>query len=134
LETNSHIKKEAINWIVDEGNVACSVVSLFKRVLSVEYLEAVEDTEFLSISYFDLSALSEINLSICKLVNKWTIEYLVMYDKRLDIFRNTKPEQRLQIFINSQPHLLKRLSKKEIASYLDIAPGTLSRAFHKLQF
>jgi CRP-like cAMP-binding protein len=124
--------REMINFIVDEGKVACSVVSLFQKKPSTEYLETVEDTELLCISIADLEALIESQPAICKLISKWCIEYLVLYDKRIDIYRHAKPENRLQLFAKTQPKLLKRLSKKEIASYLDISPGTLSGIFQKI--
>lgn len=132
VNTKSNSTKESINWVADEGNVACSVVSLFSRKISTEYLETIEDAELLYISFNDLSDLIESHPSICKLISNWCIEYLLMFDKRVELYRHTKPEQRLQLFINSKPQLLNRLSKKEIASYLDITPGTLSVAYHKI--
>lgn len=125
-------KKEGINWIVNEGGVACSVVSLFKQIPSIEYLETIDDTELICINFLDLDKLIEEQTSICKLIGKWMMDFLLKYDKRVDIYRHAKPEQRLEIFMKAQPQLINRLSKKEIASYLDIAPGTLSAAFHKL--
>lgn len=123
---------EKINWVVAEGGVALSVVSLFNQVPSKEYLQAIEDTHLISINFDQLNQLGEQYNSICKLVTKWTIAYLVLYDKRIALFRNAKPEERFKIFMASYPTLMNRLSKKEIASYLDIAPGTLSRVLKKL--
>lgn len=60
------------------------------------------------------------------------MEYLVQYDKRLHMYRTTKQERRLEIFKKNQPLLINRLSKIEIASYLNIASGTLSVAFRKI--
>jgi CRP-like cAMP-binding protein len=129
---SENMSKESINWIIDEGNIACSVVSLFNNEASAEYLEAIEDSDLITINIESLKKLMEQRPAICMLINKWVMQYLVMYDKRIDMYRNSKPERRLQIFMAAQPTLIKRLSKKEIASYLDIAPGTLSAAFHKI--
>lgn len=124
--------KECINWIIQEGGIASSVVSLFKEKASTEYLETIEDTEMICMKNSDLYQLIDQNAEICKLVSKWMLEFLVKYDRRVDLYRHAKPEERLKHFMVSQPNLLKRLSKKEIASFLDIAPGTLSAAFKKM--
>ncbi len=126
-------KKESINWLINEGGVACSVISLFKQIPSSEYIETIEDSLLICIKYHDLNELIDKQPEICKLIGKWMMEFLVKYDKRISIYRNARPEQKLEILMKAQPELMNRLSKKEIASYLDIAPGTLSATFHKLK-
>lgn len=124
--------KEKINWFASENKVACSAGSFFTNEASTEYLETIEETELLSISAVDFNQLINTVPTICKLARLWTVQYLLMYDKRMDIFRLPKPAERLKLFKKIHPELMSRLSKKEIASFLDITQSTLSKAFHEL--
>jgi CRP/FNR family transcriptional regulator, anaerobic regulatory protein len=118
---------EICSGLVAERGVAVSVVSFFKREVSDEYIQAIEDTEIFFITYNELEALyddfSEFNIIGRKLIT----EYYVMSEVRNYILRRHTATEKFNLFNTHFGHLTARVSRKDIASYLGINLETLSR-------
>ena len=114
-------EKTSINWILDEGQIACSVTSFFKQIPSSEIIETIEDCTILNINYADFQEMIKKHPTIYCLVTNWCIEYLVIYEKRLNMLRNLTPVERLKLFIKNSSAFNSSLcviGKKLTQSYL----------------
>jgi CRP-like cAMP-binding protein len=125
-------EKISINWKIDAKQIACSVISFFKQLPSVEIIETIEDSTILNITYADFQLMIEKHPSVSRLVTNWCIEYLVLYEKRMNMHRNPSPLERLKLFITNHPNIQTRISNTEKAAYLDMTASTLSRTLAEL--
>ena len=89
--------------------------------------EALEDLEVYTVEIASFRALFEKNHEICNL-GRIIVEQFVLKTERLkNALRFTCPEDKLKQFIVNRPGLISRVKLKQIASYLNITPETLSR-------
>lgn len=93
----------------------------------------MEDSQLITIDYQDLQKLlnqyPELNLPFRLIYER----YLIVYDKRIQLFREKDVLRRYQGFLDLYPRLACRLQVKHIAQFLNLAPATLSRIRKKLQ-
>ncbi len=89
--------------------------------------EALEDLEVFAIEIAPFRALFEKNHEVCNL-GRIIVEQFVLKTERLkNALRFTCPEDKLKQFLANRPGLISRVKLKQIASYLNITPETLSR-------
>lgn len=119
--------KEVTSWIAAEGDMALATNSFFKQETSSEYIELLEDSHLLFISYPDLQRLyykhpvtNMIGRVICE-------KYLVIFDERIRSLRMLNAEERYYRFCRQYPDICARTPLKHIASYLGLSRFTLSR-------
>jgi len=119
--------QEKTRYIMPDNYLGTALTSFIAKEKSFEYIEALEDTELLTISHSDFYRL-----------NDQYISWKVFYQKILEMaysFQNKKIEslvtmtakQRYEQLLQSNPGLVQRVSNKVLASYLDMAQETLSR-------
>jgi CRP-like cAMP-binding protein len=127
-EGNEHIKD-----FFFEDQFASSYASFLYRLPSPYYIEALEDTHILQINYKNYISNIENNKYWAEIARK-TAEYLY--------FRKEKKESSLLLematerylrFLQEFPVLQGRLKQKDIASYLNITPESLSRIKKELE-
>ena len=118
---------EKTRYIMLDNHIGTALTSFISQKPSFESVQALEDTELLTISFEDFYKLN-------KDVGQWK----EFYQKILEMaysFQNRKIEtlvtltakQRYQQLLKENPVLIQRLSNKVLASYLDITQETLSR-------
>lgn len=97
-----------------------------------ENIQALEDSTLLSISYEQVQLLrqtvpawSAFTYQVMSQVNVWTAELLVAS-------LNETAEQRYRRLLDEHPERLQRIPLKHLASYLGIAPESLSRIRRKI--
>lgn len=119
--------KEFIKEFTWEGQITTPYASLLRNVPATYTMEALEETEALTIDYAVVEELIRTN-------PKWTaigkaladFHFLNREDREMELLKDSAPE-RYAIFRRRFPHLLGRLKKQDIAAYLGITPVSLSR-------
>src|ERR1700722_4988824 len=118
---------EICSGLLCEGGVLISVKSFFDRVRSEEYIQALEDLTVYYISYEELEALyldlPEFNIAARKLITA----YYVKSEERNYLLRRHTAQEKISYFQEHFSHLVPRVPRKDIASYLGVALETLSR-------
>jgi CRP-like cAMP-binding protein len=119
--------KEVNSWFMKENDFIVAVNSFFTRTASYEFIEAIEDTTVYLLSYNHLQSLYKEFIEFNKIGRIVTEKYYVLSEQRQFALRKQKAEERLAIFLETQPELAQRISRTDIASYLGISLETLSR-------
>lgn len=113
--------------IVNEDSFFYSSISFHYEQPSSRIVEALEDCEVIFIEKKDFKALADkvpelliLNLQIMERV-------LISFEHRSELWKMKPASSRLKKFLLSYPLLAKRVSKKHLASFLNITPETFSR-------
>ncbi len=110
-----------------EGDFLISIVSFYTRQPAHEYMELLEESTLLSITYTQLQQLyrdfPEFNI-VGRLL---TEKYYVMSELRTQNLRMQTALERYQQLLTDFPDIFGRVPLKYIASHLGISPETLSR-------
>lgn len=119
--------KEICAWFQTEGNAIISFDSFYGQVPSTEYIEALEDCKLYRVSHADLhymyNTYLESNIHRAVLTeNYYRILWKCFYNVRL-----TSASERYRFFIENFPQWVNRVPRKDIAAFLGITPGHLSR-------
>ncbi|PKD20013.1 cyclic nucleotide-binding protein [Salegentibacter salinarum] len=119
--------KEFTKVFMPEGSFISSYSAMIAQTASHFFIEAIEESEVLVISYPNWQKLKsqnpQWNLLLLKLLEKG---YSVK-EKREREFLLLDAESRYRIFLEEYPELEKRVKQHMIASYLGITPIALSR-------
>ena len=124
IDRNGH---EKTRYVMLENHIGTALTSFISQKPSFEFLEALEITELLAISYADFFRLN-------KEMDSWKRFYQRILEMAYS-FQNRKIEQlvtltakqRYGLVLIENPVLIQRLSNRVLASYLDIREETLSR-------
>lgn len=110
-----------------ENTFLTSIVSFISREPSAEYIQAVETSELLVITYEDFSYLR-------KTIPGWDNMYIYILEYGLTVITSKlgnlltqSAAERYRNLLKNDPQLIQRLSNSNLASYLNISPETLSR-------
>lgn len=109
------------DWILD-------IDSFLGQKPSENTLIACENTEILELTVFDLHALidhSQVFLQLGKILN--APKRPTLYDL------SNVPEEKYKHLLQTKPHILQKFPLKQVASYLKMAPETLSRVRRKIK-
>lgn len=124
LDMNGHDKTRLIMLVNHMGTALSSFIA---QKPSIEWIEALEDTELSAIHYSDFYRLIH-------QMNNWRNFYQRIMEMAYT-FQNRKIEQRVRFtakqrydqLLQESPELIQQVSNKVLASYLDIREETLSR-------
>jgi CRP-like cAMP-binding protein len=113
--------------ICRENNIFTDHSSFISQTPSTDFIEAIEDTEVLYISYEDLMTLYK-NYHAWESVGRKVsdINFVVSKD-RLRSMMNDDAITRYKRFLHSYQNILHRIPQHIVASYLGITPQSLSR-------
>jgi CRP-like cAMP-binding protein len=121
---------ELCSGLLNEGMIAISVRSFFNRKPSYEYIQALEDTQTCYISYDEMESLYQEFPEFNVIGRKLITEYYVNSEDRNYWLRKQSAQEKFAFFSENLGHLLSRVPRKDIASYLGITLETLSRMGH----
>lgn len=127
-----HDGKEVTNCFCKENTITCSYQSLITQQPSNVAIQAIEEATLITFSYESLQALYEKNLfwqQVGRLAGE--SEYIKMDCHNRFLNDLTATERYLQVLENEED-LLQRVPLTYLASYLQIAPETLSRIRKKI--
>lgn len=119
--------REYTSWFAHDKQFACSVRSFFTQTPSVETIHLLEETELCFFRYRDTEGENETAVAINELLQLATEQYLLQYESRVRMLRGMNAQERWDVFTSNFPELYKRVSLQHIASYLNMAPSTISR-------
>ncbi len=113
--------------IVAEGNFFYSSVSFHSGNPSDRIVEALEDCDTICIEKSSFKILVNKIPELLNL-NLLILEHvLIRFEYRSELWKIKPASSRLKLFLSRYPLLAKRISKKHIASFLNITPETFSR-------
>jgi CRP-like cAMP-binding protein len=122
---------EKTSAVFVENNVGTAWTSFISRQPSLEFIEAAESTELLTISYKEFHR--KINAD-----NIWKEFYLKCLEsaylnqsRKIEALMILNATQRYQKLLKGNPGLIQKLSNKTLASFLDMREETLSRVKSK---
>jgi CRP-like cAMP-binding protein len=110
-----------------ENTLICSFPSFIRDQPSDYYIKALSDTSLTGISRDTFYGLMEQHSELESLWRKMLEEALLgRIERELDLL-TISPKDRLKRILDRSPHLFQLIPMKYIASYLRMAPETLSR-------
>jgi CRP-like cAMP-binding protein len=113
-----------------EGHIIHSQESFHSRTASEYYIEAIEPTTMVSITYDDLEKIYDSSKKMEHLGRLIITYTMVVKDRwQMQLVKHS-PRERFIHFVNKNPELLQRVPQKFLASYLNIKPETFSRFKH----
>ena len=123
-------KSDMILQLATEGHVIHSEISFLTRTPSLVFVETLEPTIMVSLTY------DKMEEALDKFPQGERLGRLIltgMYVKKEEsrYYRLLRsPRERFLDYINAHPHMLQRVPQKYLASYLNIKPETFSRMKH----
>ncbi len=107
-------------WILD-------LTSFHKKLPASLNIDALEDTVVLRINHTDLIDLYLKAPKFDRIFRVLLENHFMLQQQRMTQLFSSTAEERYQLFLETYPHLLNRLSQVQIAAYLGITPEFLSR-------
>ncbi len=123
---------ETTVWFSFENNSAIELSSFFSESPSEYYIEAVEESEILSIHKSDLTSLYERHPELQRIIRIFWEDVILNLLKRYTALQKDSAEKRY-LDLMSQPHYLQRIPQKYLASYIGVTPTSLSRIRRNLK-
>ena len=123
-------KNDMILQLATEGHVIHSEISFLTRTPSLVFVETLEPTIMISLTY------DKMEEALDKFPQGERLGRLIltgMYVKKEEsrYYRLLKSaRERFLDYVNAHPHMLQRVPQKYLASYLNIKPETFSRMKH----
>ncbi|MDZ7898422.1 MAG: Crp/Fnr family transcriptional regulator [Arcicella sp.] len=120
-------EKETTRHLFSENTFVTSAPSFTTQKPCIEYVEAVENSDLLMLSYQNLQAMYEISPKwerFSRLVAEFAYN---QQQKRIYSLIALTAHQRYEKFVKENPILTQRVPQYIIANYLGISPETLSR-------
>jgi CRP-like cAMP-binding protein len=119
--------KDITSRFMDEGFIVTSWISYYTRQPGNEFIETVEDTTFVSLSYSNIQSLYK-EFPEFNIVGRKQVEYaFFLSEQRTQLLRKHTAEEKYKFFLDNHPTLLQRVPLKHIATYLGMNEETLSR-------
>ena len=110
-----------------DDQIGTTLLSFISQKPSIEFIEALEDTELLVISYKDFYSLVKKNNNWKNFYQRILEEAYSFQNRKIGALVTLTAKQRYEQLLIENPVLIQRLSNKVLASYLDMREETLSR-------
>lgn len=124
---------EFTRLIAQENEFCTILISFQEKIPSSASIQALEETEVLSIQSGDFRDFIKISENAKKMYTKILEDFQNFQIKRIEFLTSFSPQEKVNLFLKENPLLEPRLTDKVIASYLQITPETFSRCKKKLQ-
>lgn len=124
--------QEATRHLAFEDTFATTLVSFITDEPSLEFIQAMEDTQLLYISRKDFYDLIDSIPEWSTFYNKYLEYAYVTNTNRLMSFIIMDALERYRQLLEQKPDIVKRMPNKMVASYLNISQETLSRLKSKV--
>ncbi|MET1055808.1 MAG: hypothetical protein ABWY16_10915 [Pedobacter sp.] len=120
-------EKKVPFWFWNQGQLMVSINSFFNQVPSETYIELVEPSVLLSISFDNVNEIIRLFPESNEYIRKVMHEYQKMSEKRILEFAAYSPEENYLHLIKDCPALFRKASVESIAAYMGISRKTLNR-------
>ncbi|WP_212005167.1 Crp/Fnr family transcriptional regulator [Chitinophaga sp. HK235] len=124
--------QDATRYFAFEGQFATALVSFITSEPSEEFMQAVEDSEVFYITHKDFYHLLEVIPQWEKFYRSYLEIAYVTNTRRLMSFLTLDAKEKYRLLLEENPNIVRRLSNKMVASYLNISQETLSRLKSKI--
>ncbi len=123
-------KNDMILQLATEGHVIHSEISFLTRSPSLVFVETLEPTIMISLTYDKMEkALDEFPQG--ERLGRLILTGMYVKKEESRYFRLLRSaRERFLDYVNAHPHMLQRVPQKYLASYLNIKPETFSRMKH----
>jgi CRP-like cAMP-binding protein len=126
--------REEINTQISiEGHIIHSQESFHSRTPSEYFVEAIEPTTVLSITFDELETLYAQSKKMEHVGRMVITRTMILKDRWQTQLVKMSPRERFLNFVTRNAELLQRVPQKYLASYLNIKPETFSRFKHLLK-
>jgi len=122
--------EEITGYFSFENELVSSYRSFLTRQPGLNYLQALEPTSLITISYKNMQAMLANPLLAYKMerFGRLVAEYyLICYEERMSSFITKTPEERYLDLLNTGRDIIQRMPQHYIAHFLGITPVSLSR-------
>ncbi len=118
--------EEYTTQLVAENTFFYSTLSFLSRVPSNRIVDVVEDCTVITISKNDMEYWCNKEYKIEHFISLMLEQSLIRAEKRTEILRLKRSEERLEAFERLHPEFYNRVPQGHIASFLNITPQNLS--------
>jgi CRP-like cAMP-binding protein len=119
--------QEKTRYVILDNQLGTTLTSFISQKPSIEFIEALEDTELLAISYSDFYRLNKEIDNWRKFYQKILERSYSFQNRKIEALMTLTAKQRYDQLLQANAILVQRLSNKVLASYLDLREETLSR-------
>ncbi len=120
-------EQEISSKFMKEGDIIVSASSFFLQKESYEFIQAIEDSQLLSLCYDELQFIYK-NFTEFNIISRvLTTKSYLLSEQRLYFIRMKQAADRYKLMLEHFPELVLRVPAKYLASYLGISEETLSR-------
>lgn len=120
-------EKKVPFWFWNEGQLMVPINSFFSQKPSDSYIELLEPSSLISISYENVSELTKTHHDSNEYVQRIMQDYYQMSQKRILQLASLTPEEHYLYLMKETPSIFLKASVESIASYLGISRKTLNR-------
>ena len=110
-----------------DNHIGTALTSFISQKSSIEFIEALDDTELLAINHADFYCLNKEMDSWKKFYQRILEMAYSFQNRKIEQLVTLTAKQRYDNVLKENPLLIQRLSNRVLASYLDIREETLSR-------
>lgn len=119
--------KEINTWFINENSFFMSMKSFYYNIPTNEFIEALEDSEIITINKETYEMLLKVNHDLSLFaINELYIKLCEYQDQCLSL-RFMNAEKKYAFLKENNPEMIDRLSQKNIASFLGIETTYLSK-------
>ena len=127
--------KEITTYFSCDGLFISTYSSFITQKPSFEILEAIEESNVYELSYESLTTLYGMDPKFQKIARYMAEQnYLCIFDRTLTMQTKTAKEKYLDFISNNHKKIVQRAPQHQIASFLGIAPESLSRIRKEIAF
>jgi CRP-like cAMP-binding protein len=125
--------KEINTYLGADGCYYTSLESFLNQKPSEEYIQTLEDSMVTSLRFTKMKELKETFPGFNKILNAFLEQGYLCVSNRLKTFQMRSAREKYESFLNyAEPKVIQRTPLLHIASYLGIAPESLSRVRREL--
>ncbi|MBN8853359.1 MAG: hypothetical protein BGO55_12525 [Sphingobacteriales bacterium 50-39] len=118
---------EVSDWFFGEGETVVSIDSFYDQAASKDFIQALEDCDLFYITHDEYLHLNRTFIEFNVIGRVLTNKYLRIWHRQARNIRMLDAEERYIFLLEHQPELIRRVPVRDLASYLDMRPETLSR-------
>jgi CRP-like cAMP-binding protein len=124
-------EKEICTRLMIENHIVVSITSFFNQEPSYENIVTVSPCTIASINFTSLQKLYHQYLELNFIIRRITELYFLQSEQRIRLLRLGTAEDKYEYFLQNYPSVIDVVPQFVIASFLNIAPETLSRVRKK---
>jgi len=127
-----HDGKEITKCFCKEDNITCAYSSLITQKPSECAIQAVEDTKLITLSYSSLQELYKKSIFWQQMGRIAGEREFIIEEAHNQSMRNLTATERYKHILENESDLLQRVPLNHLATYIQVAPETLSRIRKKI--